>query len=83
MDAHKKYLQETLKQKLLIFEGKVETKSYFLFHCQDEKTPFDFMTADPLNKAIEDFSIEELEISRRDERTDLVKHLKQAKDLSV
>lgn len=85
LEAHGKYLQDHLKEKVLIFEGKLPENRYFLFKCPDERFPYDFMIKDPLNlnDSIEDFTIEELEISSRDERTDLIKHLKQSKDLSI
>ena len=74
-------------EKNLIFEGisKENRKfRYFLFFCENEKIPYDFMMKDPLNikDHIEDFSIEELEISKRDERTDLAKIRKETRDLT-
>lgn len=86
---HSKFTHDYLKKdKQLIFFGNPKEnlkKSYFLFRCENEKTPYDFMQMDPLYKyeIIEDFVIEELELTNRDEKTELMKHLKQTKDLSV
>ena len=71
----------------MLFQGKpVENPktSYFFFNCDNEKLPYDFMQKDPLylNDFIEDFSIEEIEMTRRDERSELTKVLKERKDLA-
>ena len=53
-----------------------EFKSAFLmFSCENERTPYDFMKSDPyyLNKLIDSWSLEEIEMPLRENISTLVK----------
>lgn len=80
--------QDYIKQRVMVFQGnsKEQLKNkYFFFCCENEKTPYDFMQKDPLNlnEFIEDFSIEEVELFPRDDKTQLTEYRKLARDLSL